>query len=821
MNTKIKLATKRVTAVASSAMMVTAAAFGTLGAYPQNLVSNGAFDGHVVVGASAAAADTTAAASIIDDLREEFSGEAENVRITYRSSGSSGGSVDVIKSNSELNYGESLGASDVTDTLDDGDVDFLEDGSFNNGASDEDYTQEITLGHGEFNYALRDEVDGVEEIANGIFYNSGEIYLNYTLEFDTAITVTDSTADEDFVGEELDVMGNMFTVASLSTDGSGNVEELELIGGSNKVALGEGESTTVSLNGMDYEVEVLSVSSSEVLLSVNGETDTVDEFETEDIAGVSIAVTDLVSSSRDPVSGYAEIVVGGQKVTLLDDDGEVKVNDEDVSDLYPEYYVTSDIFANGFDTITITYAVEDDTLLEAGDSLVDPLFGGFELLFEGTNDPEYSEVELTSSEDSVSLDGELINGEDFNREFLYTTTTDGSTGVVYVRGDQDEDRIFFADSLDTISLIDHNTISAISGGLVTFDVDESEVRGSGLFINEDSEEQYLYEISSNNANDNEVDLDEELEGNDESELAPSEVLTDLEIDISGGSATSSDGDGTFTLDLGELGTAELGFVNELMMDFSSAEANITGSDVLSDSTLSFTYDEGDIDGDDTTVGGDEDEQVDVTLAWDSNDEELDLDISSSDFENPGNLADTHEDDDDVRMYVTSYGTIYEHDNDEETFLRIHVPDEQVRAHVSLVTGGSSAQTMTTTVSADAVDETRDELEAEGYTIVSTETLSSEEVEFDVDAPVLDSEVEEMENLIVVGGPAVNSVAAQMLGLSFPTTGSASGVNEGEAVIRHFEESNSVLVYGYSAEDTQAAADRLNEGGLSGESVNVE
>ncbi|NQZ85426.1 MAG: hypothetical protein HRU03_06930, partial [Nanoarchaeales archaeon] len=59
------------------------------------------------------------------------------------------------------------------------------------------------------------------------------------------------------------------------------------------------------------------------------------------------------------------------------------------------------------------------------------------------------------------------------------------------------------------------------------------------------------------------------------------------------------------------------------------------------------------------------------------------------------------------------------------------------------------------------------------------------------------------------------VAASLLGEG------VVGVSEGEAVIRFFAEENSVLVYGYDAAGTVAAANKLNAGGLTGEEVLVE
>ena len=151
-----------------------------------------------------------------------------------------------------------------------------------------------------------------------------------------------------------------------------------------------------------------------------------------------------------------------------------------------------------------------------------------------------------------------------------------------------------------------------------------------------------------------------------------------------------------------------------------------------------------------------------------------------------------------------------------------VPEEQVEASVSLVFGGEAASSMTVTVDESAVADKKAELEDEGYTVVSTENVAASAVTFDVTAPVMDSAVSGSSNMIVVGGPAVNRVAAELLGLSFPTYGVASGVAMDEAVIRYFADKNSIVVYGYEGKDTQAAVAKLNAGtGLSGDLVNVQ
>ena len=82
---------------------------------------------------------------------------------------------------------------------------------------------------------------------------------------------------------------------------------------------------------------------------------------------------------------------------------------------------------------------------------------------------------------------------------------------------------------------------------------------------------------------------------------------------------------------------------------------------------------------------------------------------------------------------------------------------------------------------------------------------------------LDSEITDpaSKNLILVGGPAVNSLTASALGLDYPTTGAASTIPENAATLRMvsnaFGGSNAALVVaGWDADDTRNAASVLQD-----------
>lgn len=83
------------------------------------------------------------------------------------------------------------------------------------------------------------------------------------------------------------------------------------------------------------------------------------------------------------------------------------------------------------------------------------------------------------------------------------------------------------------------------------------------------------------------------------------------------------------------------------------------------------------------------------------------------------------------------------------------------------------------------------------------------------------------NLILVGGPAVNRLSAQFLGVTYPAYGEASGLKAGEAILslKANGDKAALIVAGWAGEDTQRAATVLKnyeayKGKLTGTEVKV-
>lgn len=940
MENKFKNATKRITAIAATAALVSSSVFGvSLSDYPNNFVSSGALDAQVVIGDNA---DSAAATSIITDLASELGG-GEKVKITAKMVSSGGAILSAVDDKKTLNFADKL--VDVAEKLDDDSTMMLKTSD----VKGDDYTQTLEFLNGDFDYRIFDEIEGEVDIKDGLYYGSGTSFAKYTLDFEDVLELNDGAVDvsSKIEGNSIEIMGNEFTIVEIEDT------KLVLVGGANKISLGEGESTTVSVDGVSYEVKIQSVSDGgssgdgEVLLTVNGETVSVDEGDVEDVAGISLAVTDLVASGRDSVKGYASLVVGGQKITF--ENNNVEINGEDLNDIYPNYRFEIDFgyMAGGntdalkFEGIEITYQVEGNQLLEEGSVLEDVLFNSFIMTYDGLNvgSDDYSTFKISSSKDQVTFLGNTEDGDALPGKFKLTAdaSDDGAANTpdntqIYLG--TDIDRIYFANSDLSFEVIEDGNNDAITDGVVTavvavktittsaalsasnimsvtvnnnlytetfatsndatltalaakiqadndvttatvtpvggdatddrvivvtaanagtdivftslavaggsavtvtgatttqnvvaggsvmFELAEatSDVLGNVFFSRVADDEFYLYEVSSIKRDsgtpaDSEVDYKDLFSSSKVNTVKADETQSDLELF---GSVFTSSG-GNLTATLSNLGTAEIALENYLIMDFDNVEHDnliATGGDT---SILTFRYNVNDIDIDDS---GFTTNTFDVEIARKSA-TDIDLPLKLSIGGTNNFIADDDlNSDSDYHVYVDHYGTKVTVEEDNWDDITISVPNKEVTGSVSVNFGGAAPQVSTYTVDASMSAAKVKELEDDGYS-VTTETVTTSAVSVDISAPVMAGDVTGMSDMIVVGGPAINVVAAKLLGVGFPAYGSASGLEAGEAVVRYFSNSNSILVYGWDAAGTSAAANKLNSGGLTGTEFDVQ
>jgi hypothetical protein len=147
-------------------------------------------------------------------------------------------------------------------------------------------------------------------------------------------------------------------------------------------------------------------------------------------------------------------------------------------------------------------------------------------------------------------------------------------------------------------------------------------------------------------------------------------------------------------------------------------------------------------------------------------------------------------------YRTQYGIIVQTPEDyaERDEIVLSIPDEQVKVNVI--------------VSGPDTDIIRDE----GETVIEAVPITD-------DIARLDTEVTESmkqnKNLILIGGPAVNMLTAQALGLDYPSYGADSGIPEDAALLQMVNGAfntgkAALIVAGWEAENTRAACSVLQQ-----------
>jgi hypothetical protein len=185
----------------------------------------------------------------------------------------------------------------------------------------------------------------------------------------------------------------------------------------------------------------------------------------------------------------------------------------------------------------------------------------------------------------------------------------------------------------------------------------------------------------------------------------------------------------------------------------------------------------------------------VNISYDGTDNEVNV-------ATPAGITGSSDTDDgsDYRYGISTYGTYYVHEAEDSTQLDLYFPPEDVDYNIFVAPPGSAV------VSSGG---------SSGSTAYNVNPIGVGFAVLDTNAPNLGSSP-----MIVVGGPCVNTVAAELMGNPVDCT---EGFVEGKAVIKYYAASNAILVAGYSAQDTVGASRVLAQYGdwdLSGNEVEV-
>lgn len=766
---------KKIGTIFAAAVMVGATLTGAIAADLKNLpapfVSDGRADVAIVVGARAATADVLGSIDIASALQAKaVTTTTVNVGGSRSSSVSDGYKLE--KSGNALLLGGNLNAIDSN--IDDKDLpDLLADGVIED-ADDNDeleYDQTIVPGADITVQYDNDDSDMDDPVLYLDLDTAADVLWTYNASLKGGATVDLATLDD---SETVVMMGKTFTFAPTNTATS----EITLFGSDDTEYLNLNEPKTFTVDGKAYKVEVTGGNSdatpAEIIVAVNGVSKTVSEGDSETINGLEIFAKDVFVTNIPTLSAAATLFIGSNEIVLPAAAAnptwtDVEIGGETINGLESKVYATTDnndVTAFAFrykptDLANDISGFDETNWLEAGQSITDPLFGAFEVLFNGGNyaldDEAKTPIKVTGGDNELTLefvneDGDAISFAPFildgsNIELRNTTEGDGWVGAIAAANALGDGDIFAVEEGTATSMT--TSVFEVTGFTTESSVDVVRLKNLGT-------------------------------GQTETYANGDELVDGVTIDAltAGDSFSLSDATVDILYTDGGLNTIDL---SDPSVGGTAVDINIT---------------EGDLD--QVTTAG----VFALNLSKDATDAEFDVSL----FVAAGTTDGDSDDGNNFEYTLSEFGTYIVSEIDESNYVQLYMPiDKDAEVHYEVFFAPTDA-TVTTT----------------GGSSVTTTTVNP----IAVGAAVLDTSVNlatESKNLIVVGGPCANSVAAALLQTAADSC--AAGFTPGKAIIQLFDTpANKVamLVAGYEATETQAAsrAVALMDSRLTGKSVTL-
>ncbi|MFH1770216.1 MAG: hypothetical protein ABH828_01530 [archaeon] len=755
----VKKAIKQIVALGSGLTMIGATIMGAtadLGAYPAPFVQNGVFSGKIVVGANAATSDVLGSIDISAGLQAEA-----KTATTVEGAGSVTvveGGVKVAKSSTDFNWEDTL--SGIDNKFDNSEGEFpvlMADGVVeDDDGTDYDYEQELYLPDWTLVYG-RPSTAIFDDPVVYLDVDAQTTYMEYKVIFNDALDASLLDASE-----AITLFGSEYTFKDVDDD-----DKLVLYGSDVTQLVSMNNPIDVEVDGTTYTLDIVGAQSdatggASVHVSVNGEVKSMQSGDDKTINGLKVHVLDVFVSNIGGESASAKVFIGSRELELE---------------------------AAGSDT-TYSNVKEDSATLD-----------GVKVLVHATTDNNDIDYII------FRIDPSLIDNEDTGKDYdwleMGETFKDPLFGfeVYFAEAVPDlmEDRTLFemrknGDDLEV-------SFTNWEGNSHAFDIYKELGDGANFTWSNDffygttgtdiADSKYF--ILEEDAGNEDVSIVYEVEGIDTGETPNEVTLRNLMTDKSTTYQTGDEIDDTNVNIYVESATAVnlsatpklyVRTMGDLKVIFESVAT------VTEDPTINFLEDESGVLSDEK-AGADWNYDLDI-------DTDGDINIITL-TEVTGDVYTATNDGSSLRTGVTEYGSYIEYDEDNKEWLKVYVPAEDVDYNVFF---NGPAAVVSTSTSADG-------------TYYDVNPIGVGIGVLDSDAPALGTTP-----MIVVGGPCVNTVAAELMGNQADC---AAGFEEGKAIIKYFGTSNAILVAGYSAMDTQGASRVLADyadWGLTGTEVEV-
>ena len=806
---KVKNIVRKAVALGSGAVIGGASLMGALAydlsTYPANFIVDGQFDGTIVVGENAATADVLGSIDIAASLQAAsvsavpVAGGATTVSL-------SGDAFELSTGADRLELREPIG--NVVESVTADNLAGLKSGKITTSKGTTGYTQFIRLQDSTtplqnitVNY-VKNDGERKEVMADYLVIDAADqAFLQWEIQFDQGLkseltTTAGVTSANNFEDRSFNIMGTDFTIVKADVTTAADTVEMTLMGGSVPDTLREGETKTYTINGVDYEVTLVFVSdpntgSTQAKFSVNGElTDAMGEGETEILSGgLQIGVRDVLVNARE---GVASFFLGAHKIVLTDtnytladfQDGSIEINDDSTESQVLDIGASFTSATNRFEITSIKYRVRLESVEGAG---------GIAFIPAGKGAREFmDEPELLISDSLDLYYGGLTEVDSADVKFSPVGDTRYTLSFTNIQGKQYTSVPFLSGKTSFHFGANDYDLEYTEGKLVNTTTTIGNVYNIG--VNE-------YFILSKERADQEKAVTNILRYRD---YDSSKRTLEFE-DLAGGTIRTVVDTTTRRGTLNVGGTSYTVEVNDTDLRDAPLFVDLNADNVFTDNAAVSV----------TTWGG-------LVISWDANKnfqalmtesqfdtsgvdekfnwtvsasgEDLDLDFNESKYVGPlssgtgavrGFQFDEIESDSEKSVGMTDYGILITETNPDTSSdpntLTLSVPSGQRFAQVFVTLGDVTAS------AGGAGSAQRVNPIAVGLAVL------------DSNAPAIGSD-----NLIVVGGPCANTVAAELLGNPEQC---GADFEPGKAVIKSWDKNGKVaiLVAGYEATETLGAS----------------
>lgn len=780
----VKKTIKKVVALGAGAVLVGATILGAvatdLADYPEPFVKDGVYDAKIVVGADAATQDVVGAIDIAASLQ---AAAKEEIPMDGETTYSVADGYKFESSDTLILNGNVGSIDDVVDYRDmpsliNEDL-MIEDDDYE--SKDYDYDIELQFETGNGAVSVDSNEHDLDEITQEpvIYYNlddDTDLIYSIVVDFEKSVQIGGtSTAGEGLVDSEtINLFGIDYT---FDPNNQEDDDSITLFGADSTTLVNMGETVTMTYDGEDYEVKVLGGNSDDAtaILSVNGETKTVESGDSTTMNGLPIYVDDVFVSNIGGDDVSVNLFVGSNKL-VLENGEKLEVNGVELDEVEVEITEATET-AKWDDVGTIKFKVspaqadEEVKYILSGEDYVDPAFGAFKLHFVGEEDLTANKGLIDFERSGKALD--LTFAPRGGEEITITPYDTGNFEDDFVNSDDlsalKEDYIFIlnedadkpADAVTHVLKVE----DIKHGDNVTntdFNIEIKDLTFGDTYILSDGDDEISNELPYHAADSGDAATLKLVTSSDASVTYEPIIYTDegAKIVFKAYNATWD----------GENGSEELAWIG-----------NVTTTD-FDETDFIFEVTE-DVDDDYDTLTNSNIVTIQIEGSYDATDNEYGLSVGNSD----GTDYVVAEADDDNNDYaLTRFGTyVIEETDDSGKYVELYVPDKEVSYDMFVMPLTSSVTTTSSGSSYDQVNAI-----GAGMALLDTEINAGDD------------------NLVVVGGPCANSVAYDLME---PETACGEDFEQGKGLIKLFEttgDTMAILVAGYDAADTLAATEVL-------------